>query len=197
MPRNVFIELGIAIALNRPILLLRHTENREDSTLLPECLKSISSHILEFSRGPTLEEILRHHLSQWINTPPKRDWWNRYCIFGDRVCEYREAHPFINNLRKGKLRCHVSDGCDVDRPDFRKVVKEVLRRFNDVTFEHLIEQPTNEGYDFRLCTYCQMVRSTPFAIYRITPHTPADTFIAIGLSLALEKQFSYRFLKYC
>src|SRR5262249_5129773 len=37
-PRNVFIELGMAIALNRPALLLRNANNRELG--LPECLKS-------------------------------------------------------------------------------------------------------------------------------------------------------------
>ena len=50
MPRNVFIELGIAIALNRPMLLLRHAKNSTADLKLPACLESISTHILEFQR---------------------------------------------------------------------------------------------------------------------------------------------------
>ena len=41
MPRNVLIELGIAIALNRPVLLLRTAENRVRGHKLPVCLAGI------------------------------------------------------------------------------------------------------------------------------------------------------------
>ena len=193
MPHNVFIELGMAIALNRPTLLLRHANNREVE--LPECLKSVSGHVLEFSGETTLKRALEERLPQWVKAPPERDWWNRYCIFGGRVCEYREAHPRARQWGQKTLRCHISDGPDVDRDDFRGVVEEVLGRFSDVTFDYLDALPVAKGRNFLLCTCCQTVRSTPFAIYRITPHTPADTFIAIGMSIALESQFEYKIPK--
>jgi hypothetical protein len=191
MPCNVFIELGMAIALNRPTLLLRHASNRELE--LPECLKSVSGHILEFSGETTLKRVL--DLPQWVNTSPDRDWWNRYCIFGGRTCEYREAHPRARQWAQKTLRCHISDGSDVDRDDFRGVIEEVLGRFTEVTFVYLDALPLAAGYSFLLCTHCQTVRSTPFAIYRITPHTSPETFIAIGISIALEKQFEYKIPK--
>jgi serine/threonine-protein kinase len=190
MPRNVFIELGIAIALNRPMLLLRHSSNRVGNLSLPQCLESISTHILEFSGAATLRCVLKERLSQWADTPPDQDWWNRFCTFGSRVCEYREAHPHIRQLGQ-TVHCHISDGQDTDRPDFREVVEEVLGRFDDVTYDYLDALSLCNGYDFLLCTHCQTVRSTPFAIYRITPHTAPETFIAIGMSLALETQFSH------
>jgi hypothetical protein len=189
MPRNVFIELGMAIALNRPTLLLRHASNREVE--LPECLKSVSGHILEFSGETTLKRALKQNLPQWVKAPPERDWWSRYCIFGGRPCEYREAHPRANQWGSKMLRCHISDGPDVDRDDFRGVVEEILERFSDVTYTYLDAISTTKGYDFLLCTYCQTVRSTLFAIYRIVPHTPANTFVAVGMSIALESQFEY------
>jgi nucleoside 2-deoxyribosyltransferase len=195
MPRNVLIELGVAIALNRPTLLLRHAENRVSELKLPKCLESVSENILEFSGSTTLQRILREHLARWANTPPERDWWNRYCIFGNRICEYREAYPHGRQWGQETIRCHISDGQDTDRPDFRGVVEEVLGRFSDVAFEYLDGLPIVDGYDFLLCTHCQTVRSTPFAIYRITPQTPAETFLAIGMSLALETQFTPRIPK--
>lgn len=195
MPRNVFIELGMAIALNRPTLLLRHSENEEAGLKLPTCLESVSDRILEFSGKTTLKVALRKRLPQWIDVPPERDWWNRFCVFGRRICENREAYPRARRWGQETLCCHVSDGQDKDRPDFRSVVEEVLGRYNDLTFEYLDALSITKGYDFLFCTLCQKVRSTPFAIYRVTPKTPAETFIAIGMSIALEKQFQHEIPK--
>src|SRR5262249_20155697 len=108
---------------------------------------------------------------------------------------YREAYPHSQQWGQETIRCHISDGQDTDRPDFRGVVEEVLGRFSDVAFEYLDGLPIVDGYDFLLCTHCQTVRSTPFAIYRITPQTAAETFLAIGMSLALETQFTHRIPK--
>jgi hypothetical protein len=193
MPRNVFIELGMAIAFNRPTLLLRHANNRELE--LPECLKSVKGHILEFSGETTLERVLEERLPQWVNAPPDRDWWNRYCIFGGRTCEHRKAHPRAKQWGQKTLRCHISDSPDVDRDDFRAVIEEVLGRFSNVTFDYLDALSLTKGYDFLLCTHCQTVRSTPFAIYRITPRTLAETCVAVGMSIALESQFEYKIPK--
>ncbi len=193
MPRNIFIELGMAIALNRPTLLLRYASNRQIE--LPHCFRSLSGQILEFSGEATLKQVLLESLPQWVKASPKRDWWNRYCIFGNRVCEYRETHPQARQWGWQTLHCHISDGSDVDRPDFRAVVEAVIERFNDVTFNYLDTVFPVEGYNFLLCSHCQSVRSSPFAIYRISPHTPAETFIAIGISLALEQQFEYKIPK--
>lgn len=194
LPRNVFIELGIAIALNRPALLLRHASNRELE--LPQCLQSISAYILEFSGETTLKKVLFERLPQWLNASPRRDWWNSYCIFGGRTCEYRETHPQTIQWEQQALCCHISDSSgDVDRPDFRGMVEEMLGRFSDVTFDYLDTLPMVNGYNFLLCSHCQSVRSCPFAIYRITSHTPAETYITIGMSLALEQQFQYKIPK--
>jgi DNA-binding response OmpR family regulator len=191
MPRNVLIELGMAIALNRPALLLRHKSNCVLE--LPECLKSVS--MLQFSGEKTLKDALVDRLPQWINTPPERDWWNRYCHFGGRVCEFREAHPRARQWGKQEIRCHISDGPDVDQTDFRGLVQGILERYKDVEFDYLDRLSLCDGYQFVLCSHCQVVRSTPFAIYRITLNTPAETFIAIGMSTTLERQFEYRIPK--
>lgn len=193
MPRNVMIELGIAIALNRPILLLRHASNRE--LPLPKGLQGISDRILEFSGTVTLKKVLVKHLSQWINTAPEAAWWNRYCTFGGQICAYREAHPRAEQLGRKELSCIISDGVDPCRPDFRSVLEDVLERFGDVTYIYLDSLLLTEGYSFLLCSHCQMTRSSPLAIYRITPHTPVEAFISLGINLALETQFEYKIPK--
>jgi predicted RNA-binding protein with RPS1 domain len=193
LPQNVFIELGIAIALNRPILLLRHAKNRD--LPLPDCLDCIRESILEFSGEPTLRSVLAKHLPRWLNTPPEQDWWNRYCMFGDIICEYREVHPRMRQWGHTSLCCHISDSLDVDQPDFRGVIDDVLGRFRDVKYVHLNEWACSQDNGFRICAHCQAVRSTSFAIHRITKSSPAETFMTIGMNLALEKQFEYKIPK--
>jgi predicted RNA-binding protein with PIN domain len=196
MPQNVLIELGMAIALNRPVLLLRHAENRALGLSLPTCLDSISQRIVEFSGGPTLKHALEERIPQWLDVPPERAWWMRYCLFGERICTYRESYPQIIQCGQKTIGCHIADGKDIDRPDFRSVIEDELGRYSDISFDYLDALLPTVGYDFQLCTYCQIVRSTPFAIYRITPETTADTFIAIGISIALEKQFKCEIPKF-
>lgn len=196
MPQNVLIELGMAIALNRPVLLLRHAENRASGLSLPTCLDSISQRIVEFSGGPTLKHALEERIPQWLDVPPERAWWMRYCLFGERICTYRESYPQIIQCGQKTIGCHIADGKDIDRPDFRSVIEDELGRYSDISFNYLDALLPTAGYDFQLCTYCQIVRSTPFAIYRITPETTADTFIAIGMSIALEKQFKCEIPKF-
>ena len=62
-------------------------------------------------------------------------------------------------------------------------------------FNYLDEISIVDGYQYLLCSHCQTVRSSPFAIYRILPNTSAETFIAIGISIALEKLFEYEIPK--
>jgi transcription antitermination factor NusG len=193
MPRNVMIELGMAIALNRPILLLRHASNRD--LALPEGLQGISNQILEFSGTSTLKKVLAQHIPMWINIPPEKAWWNRHCMFGERICTYREAYPSNQQFGKKELRCTISDGKDPCRDDFRSVIEEVVERFSDVNHIYSDSLSINEEDNFLLCSHCKMTRSSSFAIYRITSYTPAEVFIAIGISLVLEVQFKYQIPK--
>jgi len=198
MPRNVLIELGMAIALNRPMLLLRHRKNRECGLALPACLEGVD--IGEFGDGKKLlRETLKACLPSLTQRTPKQDWLNRYCHFGDLECSYREVHPQAQQWGRQKIHIHVSDGANaahIDCSDFRDMIEEdVIYRFNDLEFNYLDSPTCPQRCKFLLCSHCQEVRSSPFAIYRITPHTSADTFIAIGMSIALEKQFNYAITK--
>jgi Bacterial RNA polymerase, alpha chain C terminal domain len=199
LPRNVFIELGIAIALNRPTLLLRHSSNK--SLSLPDCLQGIET--VDFTGDVTLKKTLEKRLPQWLDVPPDRDWLNRFCIFGDRTCSFREQHPCSQQWGQQTLHCHIADGlekrhsdyCQSECDEIRGVFEEVLDRYSDLEFSYLDERSLRDGYQFLLCSHCQTVRSTPFAIYRISPTTSAEVFVAIGISIALEMLFAYKIPK--
>ena len=195
MPRNVLIELGMAIALNRPVLLLRHTSYKK--LPLPAYLQGLAP--LEFTGSHTLKKALEKHLPQWFNVPPDREWLNRFCLFGNRVCDFREKHPRGHAWGQQTISCHIADGLNPDDPSFQIAEREEIRgafedlftRYSDLSFDYLDELSLTDGYQFRLCSHCQAVRSTPFAIYRILPDTPAEVFITIGMSIALETLFAY------
>jgi transcriptional regulator with XRE-family HTH domain len=195
LPHNVLIEVGMAIVLNRPALLLRHTSNKV--VPLSACLQGVD--MLEFAGETTLKMALEERLLQWFNVPPDRDWLNRFCIFGNRVCDFREEHPRARQWGHEMLRCHVCDGLDRDHSCFQKAEREeiqgafedVFSRYSDLVLNYLDELSPINGYRFTLCSHCQNVRSTPFAVYRILPHTPTEVFITIGMSIALETLFEY------
>lgn len=63
MPRNVFIELGIAIALNRPTLLLRHASNR---------LRLLKGEKVDPELAGLQDEIVGEPLG--IDGHPKKGW---------------------------------------------------------------------------------------------------------------------------
>lgn len=193
MPRNVLIELGMAIALNRPMLLLRHGNNRECGLKLPACLEGIE--IGEFSDGKKLlKQTLQARLSSLTQRPPQEDWLHRFCRFGGLECSFREVHPQARQWGRQKLHLHISTGTQSahSRSDFRETIQEeLISRFSNLEISYLDDLNCPSDRKFLLCSHCQQVRSSPFAIYRITSNTPADTFIAIGMSLALEKQSGY------
>ena len=196
LPRNVFIELGIAIALNRPTLLLRHSSNQH--LPLPAGLQGIE--IVHFAGDITLKKELEKQLPQWLNVPPNRGWFNRFCSFGDRACSFREQHPRTQQWEQQTLQCHIADGLDKTHPSYcqsecdeiRGAFESIFSRYSDIKYSYLDDQSVANGYQFLLCSHCQTVRSTPFAIYRIAPTTSAETFITIGISIVLEKLFEYK-----
>lgn len=193
LPRNVFIELGMAVALNRPVLLLRHKANVGAALELPKCVQNWP--IVEWAGDITLKETLRQVLPQWIRQDPADAWRQRHCNIGGRLCEHRESHPRARKWVDDALRCHIADGQDTDQTDFRAGIETELNRFALVEFEYLDDLPQAEGYSFLLCSHCQSVRSNRFGIYRITPQTAAETYLAIGMTFGLEKQYGYRILK--
>lgn len=195
IPRNVLIELGIAIALNRPILLIQHEESRRNGPKLPDCLESLRERILPFTGPYHLKEILAENVPVLLKGPPDSNWLGRHCHFGNQVCKYREIHPFQRQWRHEKLHCHIADGSDIDQSDFRGLIEEVLNQYNDVEVHYLDELSIADGYKYFICSYCQMVRTTLFAIYRITPQTNIGTYIAMGISIAIERQFDYKIPK--
>lgn len=189
--QNVFIELGIAIALNRPTVLLRHATNKK--LPLPICLQGLE--MLDFAGTDTLKKALTKRLPEWINRFPDNKAQG-FCIFGNKLCEFRGQHPYIQKPEQALLDFHIADGLDKLSTDFYQLERDEIRSalqniFGDSKFEYLDELPLINGYQHRLCNECQIIRSTPCGIYRIIPQTPADVFVAIGISIALDKLFDY------
>src|SRR4029453_6499447 len=110
------IELGMAIALNRPTILLRHASNQR--LPLPECLHNLS--MLEFAGETTLKRELPRYLQQMVQGVPDQEWVNRFCTFGQRSCDFREQHPRLRQWGQAELTCHVADGLSGANTSFQQ-----------------------------------------------------------------------------
>ena len=186
IPWNVFIELGIAIGLNRRILLFKRT-GRQSNFALPEWFGNLNTKLLEIGGAQALKRGLREVLPEWFKEVPEQNWHKRFCSFAERTCEYREMSPLPHIHRERTYQCHVSCGED---EDFQDTVNEVMERFSGtVTHHYLHTLPMANGYTFFPCTYCQQARTNPFAIYHLSPQPQIETLLSIGMILAIEKQF--------
>lgn len=196
MPRNVLIELGIAVAINRPTLLARHTSN--DKLALPSIFEGLP--FVPFAGETTLAKALDENLQVWAKELPEQDWASRYCILGNRGCEFRTEHPRMGLWGRHTLSVLLSDGLDADSPHFnpterdetRDLFSETFRRYSDIEVRDMNGLQRIDGFKFLLCSRCQGVRSSPFAIHRITSSTTPDVYIAIGIAIALEYLFGYK-----
>jgi len=187
-PYNVLIEIGMAIILNRPMLLLRHSNN---STLpLPVCLDGVD--LVEFSGEVTLSKAIEERIPYLLNTPPEQDWLNRYCRFGNRVCAFREQHAHSQKLEGKGIDILLSDGYSKstrfaeDRREIRETYKDVLNNYDNISFRYLEELSRADGFELIMCTSCQLTRSASIGIYHISPQSIPDIFVVIGMSIALE-----------
>jgi hypothetical protein len=198
-PRNVFIELGIAIALNRPMLVLRHSSNHNFP--FPNCLHGID--VIEFTDSLILKEELAKRFPQWLDIPPDHLWLNRFCVFGNRLCSFRQKAPSSKKGKKALVSCCIYDNffaneiqsCKSDSEKKRRSLESALNRFNDFKFDYFDNLKIVDGYQFLVCSHCQNIRSTPFVIYFIEQKTSIETFVSIGISIVLENLFEYKIPK--
>ncbi len=182
-PGNEFIELGIAMGLNRPVLLLLDSDMMKAGVQLPRGLEDLRDQIVPIAGTSSFKERFKQRLHRLRESCENELLLKkRFCLFAARDCEYREEHPFIGNRGANTLSCLVANGLDT--------VKNLFDRY-DMDYKYLDDLPGPVGYQLWCCAHCQTVRSSRLALYPITSETPPETFIALGITLALEAQFKY------
>lgn len=183
IPGDILIKIGIAIASNQKILLVR--DSRKKIFRLPEILQGIDLPIIEFSGGKTLRDGLQREFHK-VFSATEKDQSYQQCSFIRKSCMYTEMHPRLFHVGYQEIKTIIVDGND-GKEDFRHTLERVLRRQNKIQYEFYEKayQQYNEAINF--CAFCKAIRSSYIHIFRITEDAPAEVYIGLGISLFLAK----------
>jgi hypothetical protein len=163
--RNVYLELGIAIALGAPFFLIQHYE-----ALVPSILDGLSRYV----KGG-LFRTMRRELAGQIEE-----------------YDFGVVH-FIANLPQASShpRYLVAGGEQIEDEDFEGSIGDALRS----QFPHLepvFLSSSLRGADSSGWALEQMIESIQayrFAIYRVDEECSPTTFLALGISIGLNRPF--------
>jgi hypothetical protein len=184
IPSNTFMKIGMAIAFNQKFLFVRNTKKKD--FLLPEILQGLDIPIIEFSGVETLKDGLQRDF-QKISSVSEKKYSYEQCNFEHRACEYAERHPRLHypGQPDSKIRTIIVDSDEKD--DFRPIVDLTLKMQDKIQYEYF--EKAAQKYDnlIRLCALCHAVRSSYIHIFRVTDQTPAEVYIALGISFSLTK----------
>jgi hypothetical protein len=187
IPGNVFIELGIAIAANQKFLCVRNQKHQNYPW--PDILQGIDRPIIEFSGFRTLQDALQRHFRE-IYFSSRDNYSDQQCNFINKISEYRAKHPRVFYTEQSRIVTVIVDDND-NIEDFRHLVDQELSIQQKLQFSYFENAGEKYTDSFRFCSFCKSIRSSYIHIFRITDSTTAEAYVALGMSLALEKEFPY------
>jgi len=172
LPRpNVFIEIGVAIGLNRPLLILAQRE-----TIVPQALKSLVS--ISYSSYAQLTRDLAGKTDALARRIEKgKQLGTNYC----HICE----KPCVDTVVRQERRYLVASPRGQAASDFNSAVEGALREHD----YHPLYLDEEAGGGMAVCQFCHLLRSTAFGIYHLHTETPCETFLALGLAIGLKAAF--------
>lgn len=163
--RNVYLELGIAIGLGAPFFLIQHYEAK-----IPGVLEGLS----RYAKGG-LFRTMRRELAGQIEE-----------------YDFGVVH-FIANLPQAgsQPKYLIAAGGLVEDEDFEGSIIEALQgSFSHLEAVSLSDQLRNaEASGWVLDQLVQSIQTSRFAIYRVDEDCSPATFLALGISIGLNRPF--------
>ena len=163
--RNVYLELGIAIGLDVPCILIRH-----DEASIPSIIEALNV----FSKDQLLR-MIPSQLSRFIE-------------------EYDFGMArFINNLPDAGSRPTylIAAGERIEDVDFEQCVSDSIGNM----YPHLEAVSLSKPFEiwqngrFILDNLIETVQTSRFAIYQVDEMCSPTTFLSLGISIALNRPF--------
>ena len=176
---DVYIEMGIAIALNTPMFFLKRHDTPDHA--LPTGFLGLSQH-LQYSGPHSLGKTLR-----LIQEHSKRTAHSDICEFSGLNCPSVASSPKKLSWSQ-RITCHICDSDTPDRSDYRYALEEAISRLAQTGFIYLNDAAARSR-EYSFCAICKLVRSTHFGIYRVTHTRTPETYLAIGLSIGIDALF--------
>jgi hypothetical protein len=161
--RNVYLELGIAIGLGAPFFLIQHYEAK-----IPAVLEGLS----RYAKGGLFRSMRREIAGQ--------------------IEEYDfGVVRFNSNLPQAasQTRYLVAGGESIEDEDFEGSIKDaVTARYPQLEMLSLTgSSAANSGWV--LNSLVESIQSSRLAIYRVDEESSPSTFLALGISIGLDRPF--------
>ena len=165
--KNVYLELGIAIGLGTPFLLIQ-TRNVQIPTILEGLGRYVSDGIFRTMRRELPEKL-------------------------GKIEEYDFAvirQPNQQPATKSKSGYLIAAGNLHNDEDIEERIVESINMhypdMNAILFSHL---PASANTSWMLERLIELIQTTRFAIYRVNRDCSAVTFLSLGISIALNRPF--------
>jgi hypothetical protein len=162
--RNVYLELGIAIGLGAPFFLVQHHEAE-----LPGSLEGLS----RYAQGGSFRKMRRELAGQI------EDY------------DFGSVH-FIADLPQpgSQSNCLIAAGELIDDEDFEgSIMDAVQRSYPHLEAISLTRSSGIEATGWILDQLVMAIQASRFAIYRVDEDCSPTTFLALGISIGLNRPF--------
>jgi len=163
--RNVYLELGVAIALGAPFFLIQHYDAE-----IPAILQGLSRYV-KGGLFRTMRRELAGHIEEYD--------------FG--------VVRFIKNLPPpgSQPRYLIAAGDSIEDEDFGGSIEETLRSRYPQLEQLSLNQPPQENANsgWMLEQLVAAIQAARFAIYRVDETGSPATFLALGISIGLNRPF--------
>ncbi|RIK78160.1 hypothetical protein DCC62_08085 [candidate division KSB1 bacterium] len=163
--RNVYLELGIAIGIGAPFFLIQHYE----------------AHI------PSVLEGLTRYVKGGLFRTMRRELASRIEEYNFGVVRFTTNLPTASN----KSEYLIAAGELIEDEDFEASVAEALgNAYSDLKVVSLTERlRTKSESSWILEQLVEAIQASRFAIYRVDESSSPTTFLALGISIGLNRPF--------
>lgn len=162
--RNVYLELGIAIGLGTPFFLVQHYEAD-----IPKILDGLT----RYTKGGLFRTM-------------RRELGNQIEEYDFGVVRFTVDLPPADSQTKYL----IAAGELIEDEDFEgSIIDSIRQNYPHLEPKSLTEQLGNSSSGWMLEQLIELIRTSHFAIYRIDEECSPTTFLALGVSIGLNRPF--------
>lgn len=165
---NVLIELGIAVGLNRPCLLIA-----ESDIIVPATLQGL---VMQYASYSELASKLHSKVLDWLKAQSDHEHlFDTYCPICARLCGQIQAWQ----PQKQYLVVH---GEDIPCADFHKAIEIALDHW-DLKAVYLHDQVSSAP---ALCVHHEQLNAARFGVFCISDAPGPTVYLAFGIAIGMR-----------
>lgn len=170
--RNVYLELGIAMGLGKPFVLIK-----DSGALVAELIQGLEYYSINsyLETGYELGILAKQYITEILNYQPQKT---------HRTEEFRTAVIALGGLEQ------VDIGVTIARELFRAgFVPVFLGKVDDKIETYLRRDKVSPQYSRTRDEIVEAIQLAKLGVYRVDKLASADTFITLGIAIGLNRPF--------